>query len=187
MTDIVICDTNVVIQLAIICPSILMTTNTRLSFIIHKMVKQEVRELKEKQRIRKILEFILTKVPINNQYQLPNEEEQEQDHRRIKRFEKFLSPQQCSAKSSSKDRCFLMLARIYNAKLLTNDETLYNLGKALLSNESTWRISDAIEQLKNGIVSEEEIQKGLNKLNQYKEYLPKECALKVKGLGFQYE
>jgi len=47
MNEIVICDTNAVIQLAIICPDILTNKSKGLDLVVHPKVIQEIKGLKK--------------------------------------------------------------------------------------------------------------------------------------------
>ncbi|MCK5690913.1 hypothetical protein KAI87_16650, partial [Myxococcota bacterium] len=66
MAEIIICDTNVVIQLAIICPSILTKPNPSLNLVIHQLVKEEIHQLlrdpAKAKRLGPVLDLIL-KIP----------------------------------------------------------------------------------------------------------------------------
>lgn len=80
-----------------------------------------------------------------------------------------------------------MLAKENKSILLTNERTLFNLGKALLKDQETWRVGEAIERIRElKIISDEDIQDGLGRLEEFQELLSSECATKVIQLGFKY-
>ncbi len=188
MSDIVICDTNAVIQLAIICPDCLKDSR----FVVHLMVRQEIHVLRKDQekeeRLGEIFEFIQKEVPATSKYHLPGRKQEQVFDGMIRRFESGQSPELISSGSSTNDRKFLMLAKHNNANLLTNEKTLYNLGKALLKNQETWRVGDALEQIESiGTCDKDTIQSGINKLSDYGEFLSSECAGKIRVLGYEYD
>lgn len=189
MDEIVICDTNAAIHLAIICPEVLKAPDDRCKIVIHAIVKQEVHKLNQnenkKKRLGTVLDFLLKEVTTDSKTHLPSKDKEIKHHRRIQKFEGGLDPQFVSSGSSHQDRCFLILAKEHGAKLLTNEKTLFNLGVAFLGTESTWRTSSAIEKLLElEIVTQGTVQEGLNLMNKFEEELHSECKDKVRSLGF---
>lgn len=189
MDEIVICDTNAAIHLAIICPEVLKTPDVRCKIVIHSIVKQEVHKLNQnedkKKRLGIVLDFLLKEVTTDSKTHLPSKDKEIKHHRRIQKFEGGLDPQFVSSGSSHQDRCFLILAKEHEAKLLTNEKTLFNLGIAFLGAESTWRTSSAIEKLLElEIITQGTVQEGLNSMSKFEEELHSECKDKVRSLGF---
>lgn len=192
MTEVVICDTNTVIQLAIICPECLKITDKALRLVVHSIVRQEIHVLRKdadkEKRIGKVLEFIQKEIPADSKAHLPGKKKEIELHRMIQHIERGLPVDLMSAGSSPNDRKFLMLAKGNNAHLLTNERTLYNLGKAFLKDQETWRVGETIEKIQSlKIVSDEDLQLGINKLSEYEEFLSSQYAKKVRALGFKYE
>ena len=127
-------------------------------------------------------------MPTTTKYDLPRKEEEKIQHQKILHFESGLPTEGTSSGSSSYDRKFLMLAKHNNANLLTNDKTLFNLGKSFLRKQNTWRVGEVLEQIESsGLCNKETIQDGINKLSKHGECLSSECARKVKDLGYEYE
>jgi len=156
------------------------------------MARQEIhvlrRDQEKEERLAKIFEFIKQEVPANSKYHLPGRKQEQIFDGMIRRFESGQSPELISSGSSPKDRKFLILAKHNNANLLTNEKTLFNLGKALLKNQETWRVGDALEQIESiGICDRDTIQSGINKLSNYGEFLSSECAGKIRKLGYEYD
>lgn len=188
MNDIVICDTNAVIQLAIICPDCLKEDR----FVVHSIVRQEIHVLRKddekEERLGEIFDFIQKEIPASSKHHLPDKKREIILDQMIRNFEKGQPPELVSSGSSPNDRKFLMLAKNNNANLLTNEKTLFNLGKALLKNQETWRVGDALEKIETeGLCSRETIQNGINKLSKYGEFLSSECSQKVRELGYEYK
>ena len=190
MAEIIICDTNAVIQLAIICPSVLNTANPSLNLVVHPLVKEEIRQLQKDSgkasRLGPVLDIILqlspTRIPLQ---QLGNTRDEDRQHRWIRRIEQTLDASKISAGSSHRDRQFLILARNNKAKLLTNEGTLYYLSIALLGSSGALRLSEVLEQLlSQGLLNQATLQSGLDKLPDYGERLRAECAAKRRAAGF---
>lgn len=189
MNDVVICDTNAAIHLAIICPDVLRKQDPRCKIIIHPIVKQEISKLlldaDKERRLGAILRLILDEVPTDMKVALPSKNIEIQQHQRIKRFESGLSPELLSSSSSHQDRCFLIIARTHKVKLLTNEKTLYTIGIAFLGSDRTWRTSNALEALLNlQIIDAITVQQGLILLNKHQERLHVECRERLEELGF---
>lgn len=191
MSEVVICDTNAAIHLAIICPDVLESPKPECKIVIHSLVKTEIHKLNQNaeknKRLGPILEFILKKVPTETRVALPNQHKEIVEHKRIQLFESTLDPELISSGSSHSDRCFLILAKFNKAKLLTNERTLYNLGLAFLPDDQAWRTSDAISKLLElDLVTKGVIQSGLNNMIVCEEFLNFSCAEKIRKLGFRY-
>lgn len=189
MNEIVICDTNAAIHLAIICSESIQKPHPQYRLIIHPLVKAEIQKLQlvpaKVKRLGDILHFISKEVVSDPKYGLPSQE-QEKLHQRIKLMESGLPPQTLSSGSSYEDRCFLIIARHNQAHLLTNEKTLHTLGQAYLGTDKTYRTSRAIEKLiELQIVTKDIVQKGLDKLPAYQERLHEECCIKLRELGFR--
>lgn len=187
MSDVVICDTNAVIQLAIICPGSLKDPR----FVVHSIVRQEIhilrRDQEKEERLGEIFEFVQKEVPANRTYHLPGRRQEQIFDGMIRRFESGQPADLISSGSSPNDRRFLMLAKHNNAHLLTNEKTLFNLGKALLKNQETWRVGDALEYIESiGACEKLVIQRGLDKLSDYGEFLSSDCARRIRELGYNY-
>lgn len=189
MNEIVICDTNAAIHLAIICPDVLKNPSQKCNIVVHPIVKQEIQNLLQdpdkQKRLGTILQWIAKEVMANTKVGLPPKDKEIQLHKRIKIIEQGLDHTKISSGSSHQDRCFLIIARVNTAKLLTNEKTLYHLGEGILGPEKVWRTSRALEELLNQqIVAKESIQAGLLKLKTHEENLHSECVERLKELGF---
>jgi len=87
MRNIIICDTNAVIQLAIICPGVFTQTHSEFKLIVHFSVRQKVRQEindlrespKKEKRLGKIFDLILDTFPFNSTYQLPTRSKEEKN------------------------------------------------------------------------------------------------------------
>ena len=192
MDEVLVCDTNVVIQLAIIYPKCLEERSTGIRLSIHSLVKTESHKLKsdpdKMERLGDILEFILKKVPTDSSVHMPNKRREIESHRRIMKFEQGLPEEMISTPSSHKDRCFLVLARANKTKLATNEKTLFNLGYSFLGEDCTLRTSGILEKLLElEIATKEEVQQGIDKLKEHDERLHADCAKKMRSLGIQYD
>jgi hypothetical protein len=189
MSEVVICDTNVAIHLAIVCPAVLKTPNPKCKIVIHTIVKQEIHQLNldvdKRARLGEILDFILKEVITDTKLGFPPKDKEIRQHQMIQKFESGLDPQLLSSGSSHQDRRFLILAKTHKAKLLTNEKTLYSLGVAFLPQGQTWRTSNALEQLlAQNILNKNDVQVGLNKLPTFKERLHPDCIDRLHSLGF---
>lgn len=190
MPDIVVCDTNVVIQLSIVAPSLLTQKNENLRLVVHTLVKEEVHQLRRDpnkvSRLGPVLDFVVKSVPTDTSLKgFGNQLQEDQQHRRIIAIEQTLPAGKVSAGSSHRDRRFLILAKRNRSKLLTNEGTLYHLSEALIGVDAALRLSDTLaEALSLGLVTSEQLQTGLDQLAGYGERLRFEYAKKLRGLGF---
>ncbi len=191
MSEIVICDTNAAIHLAIICPDVLKNPSQKCNIVVHPIVKQEIQNLlldpDKQKRLGTILQWLAKEVMANTKIGLPPKDKEIKLHQRIKIIEQGLDPKKISSGSSHNDRCFLIIARVNTAKLLTNEKTLFHLGESLLGSDKIWRTSKALDELlQNQIVTKETIQAGLANLKTYEEDLHVECVERLKELGFTF-
>lgn len=189
MAELVICDTNVVIQLAIISPDVFANSNSSLKLAVHHIVKNEVSSLQKnpakKARLGDIFDFIMKDIRTTSGLRNESEQEQIRWHRKIKIIEESLDPKRMSAGSSHLDRMFLMLAHFNAAKLVTNERTLYELSCDLLGEERALDIVDILEAMKKeSIATQAEIQEGLNKLSGHGEQLAIRHKRKLNALGY---
>lgn len=190
MAEIIVCDTNAVIHLAIIWPSCLTTAHPNFKLVIYATVRAEVTQLKmdseKNARIGDILSFI-SDCSTTPGYALPSKQQEVQMHGRIKTIEDGLPPEEVSAGSSHNDRVFLILAKHNKTKLLTNERTLYNLGRRMLGHENVLKTSDVLELLlSTDTATKDDIQKGLITLKSHGESLGQDCANKIRAIGFKY-
>lgn len=189
MNDVVICDTNAAIHLAILCPEILKASPAACRIVIHPIVKQEIQDLikddVKNSRLGDILAFIDKEVIADTKIGLPPQDKEKQLHGRIKSIEAGLDRRKLSSGSSHLDRRFLIIAWTNKVKLLTNEKTLYYLGEATLGTDRVWRTSNAIETLlASGVCDKKVISANLVKLrNHYKEVLHEDCDAKFEELG----
>lgn len=186
MDEVVICDTNAVIQLAIICPQILTNKGNGLDLVVHPKVIQEVTGLKRNpekyKRLGTELDFITSNVIVSKEYSVPEEEE-------YKEMDETIGYQECglplgmkSAPTTATDRFFLILAQCNNLKLLTREGTLFSLGRAILSIDQAWGISDAlVYAIDYGLVTRQEVEEGIRKLDKKEETLPERCIEHLTG------
>jgi rRNA-processing protein FCF1 len=187
MSEVIICDTNVAIHLAIICPGVLLKPPDNCKIVIHSIVKTELHKLSKDpekvQRLGDIFNFLLQNVNSYSQLIMPDNEKRRKDHSRLIKFEEGL-PSTNTAPSSHYDRELLILAKKNSKKLLTNDKKLHQLSSAFIGADKTWRTGDALSTLL-GIqaLNKIDVQNGLNKLKPYNEYLCTECATLLKNLG----
>lgn len=184
MDEVVICDTNAVIQLAIICPAILKSRGQGLHLFVHPKVISEIKGLSRNHnkmaRLGKELNFILKEVEVSKGFSI-NESDYEMMDETIVFQEEALPSNLRSAPSSPTDRFFLILAQCNDVKLLTRESTLFNLGKVILSIDQTWGISDAIlYAIDFHIVTKEDVKRGLLELDQKSETLSERCMANLK-------
>lgn len=190
MSEIVICDTNAVIHLAIICPEIIKKPNDQYRLVIHPIVKQEIQKLllvpEKEKRLGEILKFIANEVMADTKIGLPPKDREIRLHRRIQLLESGLDPRLLSSGSSHQDRCFLIIAYTKEAQLLTNEKTLHSLGNAFLGEDRVFRTSKVLEMLvKHELATQDSIQIGLKNLKKYEERVHDDCIQKLKEIGFQ--
>lgn len=189
MSEVVICDTNVAIHLAIICPDILQTPPAQCKIVLHTIVKTELHRLnkdpEKNERLGDVFTLLLQKVQTFSQLLEPDNEKARRQHQILKKLEEGLSNTN-SAPSSHYDRQLLIIAKKNSKKLLTNDKKLHQLSSAFIGVEQTWRTGDALSNLLSlGLISKETVQTGLGKLKHpYKESLHSNCAQIMKNLGF---
>jgi|GEM_PF-4989032 len=155
------------------------------STTVHPKVIQEIMGLKknpEKQaRLGPELDFILTKVSVSKEYDVPSSSEYDEMDETITFQELALSSNEKSSPSSKADRFFLILAQHNNLKLLTREGTLFILGRMILSIDDTWGISDAIIfAIDNAIATKETIKNGIKKLKEKQETIPERCIKNLK-------
>ena len=191
MNEVVICDTNAAIHLAIICPEVLKSPSPKCNIVLHPIVKQEIQSLMldtdKKKRLGSVLELISKEITANTKVGLPPKDKEIQLHKRIKIIENALDPTIMSSGSSHEDRCFLIIAKVNAAKLLTNERTLYHLGENVLGPDNVWRTSNALEELlSQAVLTKDLIQSGLLKLNDFEENLHHDCMEKLTNLGFKF-
>ncbi len=189
MAEILICDTNAVIQLAIIFPNALISPHQDLSLIIHHTVKNEIVKLRKNKikeaRLGSVFD-VIQKIKTTTTHALPKQDEEIRLHRMIIQIEDGLDPTCVSSGSSQEDRRFLILAWFHKTSLLTNEKTLFNLGGSLLGLERTWNIVDLIQELTDlGIATRAEIQNGLDRLKQHGETLSTSHKAAAIKLGYK--
>ncbi len=189
MSEVIVCDTNVAIHLAIICPAILQNPHNDCKIVLHQIVKTELHRLRKdsqkEERLKDIFEFLLNNVNTYTQLLTLPQDKQIQAHGRFQKFEEGL-PATNTAPSSHYDRELLILAKKNSKKLLTNDTKLHQLSTAFLGADKTWRTGDALKNLLTlNLVSKEIIETGLAKMkNPYRENLNSECQTLLKEIGF---
>jgi hypothetical protein len=187
MSEIIICDTNVAIHLAIICPSVLLKPPHNCKIVIHSIVKTELHRLnkdpEKAKRLGDIFKFLLQNVNSYSQLIMPDNEKKRKDHSRLIKFEEGL-PSTNTAPSSHYDRELLILAKKNSKKLLTNDRKLHQLSSAFIGADKTWRTGDALSNLLSiQALTQADVQSGLDKLKPYNEHLCSECTILLKSLG----
>lgn len=189
MPEIIICDTNVAIHLAIICPDILRKPPIECKIVLHSIVKTELHRLKKdpdkEERLKDIFKILLQDINTYTQLLTLENKMRIQMHNRLQKFESGL-PDTSSAPSSHYDRELLILAKKNSKKLLTNDKKLNQLSTAFLGSDNTWRTGNALDNLlKHNLVTKDCVQEGIIKMKHpYKENLNSECQFLLKQLGF---
>ncbi|MBY0554345.1 type II toxin-antitoxin system VapC family toxin [bacterium] len=191
MSEVIVCDTNVAIHLAIICPDLLKNPPSDCKIVLHQIVKTELHRLSKdpikSERLKDIFDFILKNVNTYTQLLTLPQDKQIQAHIRFQKFEEGL-PETNTAPSSHYDRELLILAKKNSKKLLTNDTKLHQLSTAFLGADKTWRTGDALKNLLSlNSITKETLQNGLTKMkNPYGENLNSECQTLLKELGFTF-
>lgn len=189
MSEIVICDTNAAIHLAIICPEILQTPPAQCKIVLLTIVKTELHRLnkdpEKNKRLGDIFILLLKNVQTFSQLLELDNEKAKRQHQILKKLEEGLLNTN-SAPSSHYDRQLLIIAKKNSKKLLTNDKKLHQLSSAFIGIEQTWRTGDALVKLIDlGLISNATVQAGLDKLKKiYKENLHSNCSQIMKSLGF---
>ena len=91
MSEVVICDTNVAIHLAIICPDILQTPPAQCKIVLHTIVKTELHRLnkdpEKSERLGDVFRLLLQKVQTFSQLLEPDNEKARRQHQILKKLE----------------------------------------------------------------------------------------------------
>jgi hypothetical protein len=188
MDQIVLCDTNAVIQLAIISQKVF-AQNDYFELVVNQDVFDELNNLlqypEKDQRLGTHIRWIQNNVPVNNSYMLPTDWEDIDETYQCQEMAMF--GHQKSSPTSPKDRKFLIIADANNIILLTREKTLYNLSRNIIGIERSYSISSFLFNCTEwSILTATEIQTGVRSLLGHKETLPEDCIKNLKDIGIKY-
>lgn len=188
MDQIILCDTNAVIQLSIISHKVF-AQNDSFELVLNQDVFDELNNLlsnsEKDKRLGTHIRWIIENVFSNNKYALPYD--WDEIDKTYQYQEMAMLSDQKSSPTSPRDRKFLIIADSNNIILLTREKTLYNLSRNIIGIDRSYDMSTFLFNCTEwSVLTKNEIQTGVRNLLKHKETLSEGCVNNLRSMGIKY-